>query len=154
MPGFETVDRREIHAPAARLFEIVLDYPRMHEWYPRCRVRVQGGGAVAEGARLDHELRPKGSPVTSRFVRTIRKIDAPRAIEETYDGGDLLGEGRWTFEPVGSDATRVSFECHVRSNRPLMHVAFLIAGERGHNQVYQELLAALEAKALGGAARG
>jgi uncharacterized protein YndB with AHSA1/START domain len=143
MPSFETVDTLEIDAPAERLFETILDYPRMHEWYPRYRVEVIGGGPVAEGARLRHELSPKGSPVKSRFTRTIQRIDAPKAIEETYDDGDLVGRGRWEFEPLGPNRTRVSFWCAVRSNSWLMHLGFLVAGEKGHNAVYQEILAAL-----------
>jgi ribosome-associated toxin RatA of RatAB toxin-antitoxin module len=149
MPGFETVDSLEIDAPARKLFDIVLDYPRMHEWYPRYRVEVIGGGEVVEGAQLRHELSPRGSPVKSRFTRTIRRIDPPRTIEETYDGGDLVGRGRWQFDALTQDATRVSFTCEVRSNRLLMHIGFLLGGERGHNKVYQEILAALKARAEG-----
>lgn len=149
MPSFETVDRLEIEAPAEKLFATILDYPRMHEWYPRYRVEVIGGGPVVEGARLRHELSPAGSPVKSRFTRTIQRIDAPRAIEESYDDGDLVGRGRWEFEPLGPSRTRVSFFCAVRSNRLLMHLGFLVVGEKGHNRVYQELLAALRAHCAG-----
>jgi len=152
VPGFETVDSLEIDAPAQRIFDIVLDYPRMHEWYPRCRVEVIGGGSVAEGARLRHQLSPPGSPVRSRFTRTIERIDPPRAIEERYDGGDLLGWGRWEFAPLGPERTRVSFHCGVRSNRWLMHLGFWLGGEKGHNRIYREVLAALadRARASGG----
>jgi ribosome-associated toxin RatA of RatAB toxin-antitoxin module len=147
MPSIDTVDSLEIKAPARELFDIVLDYPRMHEWYPRYRVEVIGGGDVVEGARLRHELSPAGSPVKSRFTRTIQRIESPSAIEESYDDGDLVGRGRWHFEAQGQDATRVSFHCQVRSNRLLMHIGFVLGGERGHNMVYQELLAALKARA-------
>jgi ribosome-associated toxin RatA of RatAB toxin-antitoxin module len=147
MPSIDTVDSLEIQAPAKVLFDIVLDYPKMHEWYPRYRVEVIGGGAVEEGTRLRHELSPAGSPVKSRFTRTIQRIDPPKAIEESYDDGDLVGRGRWTFDALSGDSTRVSFHCQVRSNRLLMHVGFLLGGERGHNMVYQKLLAALNARA-------
>ncbi len=147
MPSFDTVDSLEIPAPAQALFDIVLDYPRMHEWYPRYRVELIGGGEVVEGARLRHELSPAGSPVKSRFTRTIQRIKPPSAIEESYDGGDLVGSGRWEFEALTPDSTRVSFYCRVRSNRLLMHIGFLIGGERGHTMVYQELLAALRTRA-------
>jgi uncharacterized protein YndB with AHSA1/START domain len=147
MPGIDTVDSLEIEAPAERIFDIVLDYPRMLEWYPRYRVEVIGGGDVVEGARLRHELSPPGSPVKSRFIRTVRRIERPRSIEESYDDGDLVGRGRWSLEPLAGGATRVSFHCQVRSNRLLMHVGFLLAGERGHKMVYRELLAALKARA-------
>ena len=143
MPSFETVDSREIDAPAESLFAIILDYPRMREWYPRYVIDVIGGGPVQEGAQLSHELAAKGSPVKSRFTRTIVSIDPGRKIEETYDGGDLVGTGRWEFEPLAESRTRVSFFCAVRSNSLLMHLGFLLGGERGHNMVYQDVLAAL-----------
>ncbi len=146
MPSIDTVDSLEINAPAEALFDVVLDYPRMHEWYPRYRVEVIGGGDVVEGARLRHELSPKGSPVKSRFTRTIQRVDAPKAIEESYDDGDLVGHGRWEFEALSSDRTRVSFHCQVSSNTLLMHIGFLFGGEKGHNMVYQEMLAALKAR--------
>jgi ribosome-associated toxin RatA of RatAB toxin-antitoxin module len=147
MPSIDTVDRIEIHAPAQSLFDTLLDYPRMQEWYPRYRVEVIGGGPVVEGARLRHELSPPRSPVKSRFTRTVQRIEAPKAIEESYDDGDLVGRGRWEFEPLSAETTRVSFYCQVRSNSWLMHVGFAIAGEMGHHRVYEELLAALKAHA-------
>lgn len=147
MPSIDTVDSLEIRAPAQALFDIVLDYPQMHEWYPRYRVEVIGGGDVGVGTQLRHELSPPGSPVKSRFTRTIRRIEPGKAIEETYDDGDLVGRGRWEFEALASGGTRVSFHCQVRSNRLLMHIGFALGGERGHNMVYQEILAALKARA-------
>jgi ribosome-associated toxin RatA of RatAB toxin-antitoxin module len=147
MPSIDTVDSLEIQAPAKVLFGIVLDYSKMHEWYPRYRVEVIGGGTVAEGTRLRHELSPPGVPVKSRFSRTIQRIESPKSIEESYDDGDLVGRGRWAFDALSEDSTRVSFHCQVRSNRLLMHVGFLLGGERGHNMVYQELLAALKVRA-------
>lgn len=147
MPSIDTVDRLEISASAQRIFDIVLDYPRMHEWYPRNRVEVIDGGDVVEGARLSHVLSPPGSPVKSRFTRTIQRINPPDTIEESYDGGDLIGSGRWEFEAVSEVATRVSFYCRVRSNSLLMHIGFALAGEKGHNRVYQQILAALKARA-------
>ena len=146
MPSIDTVDSLEIGAPAKALFDIVLDYPRMHEWYPRYRVEVIGGGDVGEGTRLRHELSPPGFPIKSRFTRTIQRVEPPKRIEESYDDGDLVGTGQWVFDALSESSTRVSFHCQVRSNRLLMHVGFLLAGERGHNMVYQELLAALKVR--------
>ncbi|MCH2173520.1 SRPBCC family protein [Myxococcota bacterium] len=148
MPSIDTVDSLVIPAPAQALFDIVLDYPRMHEWYPRCRVQVIGSEEVAEGTRLRHELSPPGSPLKTRFTRTIRRIDPGKAIEESYDDGDLVGHGRWAFEAISPEDTRVSFRCRVRSNRVLMHVGFALMGERGHNAVYQSILASLRARAV------
>lgn len=147
MPSIDTVDSLEIHAPAHQLYDIILDYPRMHEWYPRYRVEVIGGGPVVEGTRLRHELSPEGSPIKSRFTRTIQRMESGKMIEETYDGGDLVGHGRWEFDALGEGSTRVSFHCKVRSNTLLMHVGFAIAGERGHHIVYSGLLEALKVRA-------
>ena len=147
MPRLETVDSLEIGAPAKTLFDIVLDYPRMHEWYPRYRVELIGGGDVVEGARLRHELSAAGSPFKTRFTRTIRRIDSPNMIEETYDEGDLVGRGRWVFEALAPNTTRVSFHCDLGSNNLLMHIGFLLGGKKGHNAVYQQILAALKARA-------
>lgn len=147
MPSIDTVDSLEINAPAQALFDIILDYPRMHEWYPPYRVELIGGGEVVEGAHLAHELSPAGSPVKSRFTRTIQRIKPPNRIEESYDSGDLIGSARWEFEAVSEAVTRVSFYCQVRSNSLLMHIGFALGGEKGHNRVYQQILAALKARA-------
>jgi uncharacterized protein YndB with AHSA1/START domain len=147
MPGIDTIDERIIAAPPAELYDIILDYPRMQDWYPRYKVTVVGGGPVTVGTRLQHELSPPGSPIKSRFQRTILATERPRSIEESYDEGDLVGRGRWEFEDLGDGRTRVAFHCAVRSNRLLMHVGFLLAGERGHHMVYEELLAALDKRA-------
>ena len=145
MPEFETVDAMEIDAPAQVLFDTILDYPHIHEWYPKYRVEVVGGGEVKEGATLQHTLTP--APVMkTRFTRVIDRIEAPKRIEERYTGGALLGKGRWEFEPVGDARTKVSFWCNVRSNTLMMHLGFLLTGEKGHNDVYQELLTALREK--------
>ena len=68
MPRFDTVDRLELNAPAEQLFEIIRDYPRMHEWYPPYRVQVEGGGAVVEILHdrwdLSETSFPGGTPST------------------------------------------------------------------------------------------
>lgn len=149
MPSIDTVDRRIIRAPAETLFDTILDYPRMREWFPSYRIDVVGGGPVREGSRLAHELTTMGLKTT--FTRTIRNVTRPRSIEETYDEGMLLGEGRWQFDERGPDDTEVSFFCKVRSNALATHVGLLLTGARGHNRVYQDILAALKKRAEAGA---
>ena len=145
MPGFETVDDMEIDAPAQVLFDTILDYTHMHEWYPKYRVEVVGGGEVEEGATLQHTLTP-APLVKSKFTRVIDSIDSPRRIDERYTGGDLVGRGRWMFVPIDENRTKVSFWCDVRSNSLMMHLGFLFGGEKGHNGVYHESLSARKEK--------
>jgi hypothetical protein len=66
MPSIDTVDSIEINASPETLFPIILDSPRMREWYPRCCVDVIGGGDVEVGVHLRHVLSPPGSPIKSR----------------------------------------------------------------------------------------
>ena len=148
MPGFETIDSMEIDAPAQVLFDTILDYTHMHEWYPKYRVEVEDGGEVREGVTLQHTLTP-APLVKSKFTRVIENIDPPKQIEERYTGGDLVGRGRWMFVPIDEKRTKVSFWCDVRSNSLLMHIGFLLGGEKGHNGVYQEILRALQEKVRG-----
>lgn len=147
MPGFDTVDRMVIQAPAEKLYDTILDYPRIREWFPSYKIDVIGGGPAREGSRLNHELTTGG--LKTRFVRTIRKTDRPRSIAETYDEGALVGEGRWEFEERGPNETQVSFYCKVRSNQFAMHIGILVTGAKGHNRVYQEILGALKTRAEG-----
>lgn len=142
MPGFDTVDRMVIRAPAEKLYDTILDYEGIREWFPSYRIDVIGGGPANEGSRLSHELTTGGLKTT--FIRTIRKTDRPQKIEETYDEGALVGEGRWEFDERGPNETEVSFFCKVRSNNLMMHLGILLTGAKGHNRVYQEILGALK----------
>ena len=145
MPSIDTRDSIDIQADARKIFDVIIDYPRMHTWFPMYRCELIDANAkagVGEGSRLRHALGP--SPfVMRRFVRTVRKIVPGRRIEETYDEGQLRGTGVWTFEPQGK-ATKVTYHCAVHSQGLMMHVGFVLTGAKGHNLVYQKLLRALK----------
>ena len=145
MPGFDAVDSITIDAPPRKVFETVLDYANNHTWWKGYRCEVEGGGPVREGTRVRHRIHiPVVQPKPS-FLRTIRKIVPGAAIEETYDGGDYIGTGVWTFEPKG-DATVATFTCRVRSNTLMSHIGAVILGARGHHAVYKTGLAGLKAR--------
>lgn len=145
MPSIDTSDSLVINADARRIFDVILNYPEMHTWFPtyRCTlVDARPGTSVQEGSKLNHVV---GKPpfVMSRFVRTVRRIVPGERIEETYDEGQLRGTGIWTFEPQGR-ATKVTYFCKVSSVGLMMHVGFLLTGAKGHNMLYQQLLRALK----------
>ncbi len=145
MPSIDTSDSIEINADARKIFDVILNYPEMHTWFPtyRCTlIDAAPGARVKEGSRLNHAV---GKPpfVMSRFVRTVRKIVPGKRIEETYDEGQLKGTGVWTFEQQGK-TTRVTYYCAVESVGLMMHVGFLLTGAKGHNMLYQQLLRALK----------
>ena len=109
--------------------------------------------AVILGLSIDlTELRGASNEWESRVSEAVEKnpdlAKQVRKLEESYDDGDLVGHGHWEFETTAPEETRVSFHCRVRSNRLLMHIGFALGGERGHNAVYQAILAALKAHAV------
>lgn len=144
MPQMNAVDSISIQAPADRVFETVLDYANHHRWWRHYRCEVEGGGPVKEGTRVRHVIeipviRPKPT-----FVRTIRKIVPKERIEETYDEGDYVGTGVWTFERQGA-LTVATFTCAVRSNNLRNHIGVALLGAAPHHRVYGTGLAGLKA---------
>lgn len=148
MPKLDAVDSISIQAPAMKVFETVLDYANLHEWWKRYRCEVEGGGPVKEGTRVRHVINIPVVQPKPTFVRTIRKIVPGERIEETYDEGDYVGTGVWTFEPRGA-LTAATFTCHVRSNNLHTHIATALIGARGHHGVYKTGLAGLKARCEG-----
>ena len=142
MSGIDTTDSIEIAAPPERVFETIINYPAMHTWFGGYRCDLLDGETVEVGSRLQHTI---GKPplVVNRFVRTIQAIDPGARIEETYDEGDLVGKGTWTFTPKG-DGTVASFHCAVRGNTLPMRMAFKLTGPIAHNVVYAQILKALK----------
>jgi len=145
MPGFDAVDSIAIEAPPEKVFDTVLDYANIHTWWKYYRCEVIGGGPVKEGTRVRHRiLIPVVQPKPS-FVRTIRKIVPGARIEETYDEGDYVGSGVWTFEGNGKTTT-ATFTCSLRSNNVMAHIGTALLGARAHHGVYHTGLAGLKAR--------
>lgn len=143
MPLIDSIDSIEIDAPARDVYEVVLDYPRFHEWFPIYRCRLLEGDKVKEGARVEHKIGVPPYLVFTRFVRTIRRVVPGERIEETYDEGDLTGTGVWSFTQQG-ETTGASFHCTVKSVALSLHISFLLTGSLGHKFVFRKLLQALK----------
>ena len=145
MPGFDAVDSIAIAAPPEKVFGAVLDYANHHTWWKNYQCEVIGGGPVTEGTRVRHRILIPVVQPKPNFVRTIRKIVPGARIEETYDEGDYVGTGVWTFEDNGKTTT-ATFTCSVRSNNVMTHIGTALIGSRGHHGVYGTGLAGLKAR--------
>ena len=143
MPSIDSIDSVQIEAPREHVYDVIRDYPNMHTWFSKYRCKLTQGDTVEEGSRVQHQVNALGA--TTRFVRTVHKLVPGERIEETYDEGDIVGKGVWTFEEQDGWTT-ASFHCQVRSNSLLGHIGFAIGGELAHKLVYRGLLAALKIK--------
>jgi len=148
MPQMNAVDSITIQAPASKVFETVLDYANHHTWWKHYHCEVLGGGPVKEGTRVSHVIQIPVIQPKPNFIRTIRKIVPNERIEETYDDGDYVGTGVWTFEPQGA-LTAATFTCAVRSNNLLNHIGVALMGAGPHHSVYKTGLAGLKARCEG-----
>ena len=86
--------------------------------------------------------------VLTRFIRTVQRMVPGERIEETYDEGDLVGNGTWTFDQSGN-VTTAAFRCDVTAQALSMKLAFSTSGSLGHNVIYGRILAALKNKCEG-----
>jgi hypothetical protein len=58
---------------------------------------------------------------TSKFTGKITEIVESKLIKYDYVGGDFLGYGEWTLEPLDGQ-TRLRFRWNTRSNRFLINL--------------------------------
>jgi len=107
----------EIDAPAARIYDLVADLPRMGEWSPECqRVEWTDGktGPVPDARFVGHN---RGGPFgLMRWSRHGRVLTAERGRElafVTEEGGRESTLWRYRFESIG-DRTRVTESYEVR----------------------------------------
>jgi len=143
MSSIDTIDRIDIRAPKRRVYDVVCDYPAITSWFPIYHCRLLDGTEVREGSRVEHMVGKPPRAVVNRFIRTVHRMLPGERIEETYDEGDLIGSGTWTFDERNG-ITTAAYHCAVRGNTLSMRIAFKLTGSVGHNMVYRLLLAALK----------
>jgi len=143
MSFIDTVDRIDIRAPKQRVYDVVSNYPAITSWFPIYHCRLLEGTEVREGSRVEHILGKPPHFVVNRLVRTVHRMVPGERLEETYDEGDLVGKGTWTFDER-DDITTAAYHCAVRGNTRSMRMTFKLTGSFGHNLVYGKLLAALK----------
>lgn len=140
----DAIDSIDIAATPERVFRTVLDYPHVHTWYPYMHCELLTPGDIAEGSRIAHTFVSPQVRIPTHFVRTIRRIEPPVRIEETYDEGALVGRGEWTFAALPSGLTRASFACSVWGNDLVTRLGLALTGPLLHKLGYAELLKALK----------
>jgi hypothetical protein len=94
----ELTTRVEIDAPPERVWAVLTDFERYHEWNPFMNVV----GRANDGARLHVELFPPGGR-TSRFRPTVTRVDAPRELRwlgHLATAGLFDGEHRFVLDPI------------------------------------------------------
>ena len=143
MSFIDTVDRIDIRGPKQRVYDVVSNYPAITSWFPIYHCRLLDGTEVREGSRVEHIVGKPPRVVVNRFVRTVRRMVPGERLEESYDEGDLIGNGTWSFDERNG-ITTAAYHCAVRGNTLSMRVAFKLTGSVGHNMVYGRLLAALK----------
>lgn len=143
MSSIDTVDRIDIRAPKQRVYDIVSNYPAINSWFPIYQCRLLDGTEVREGSRVEHILGKPPYAVLNRIVRTVQRMVPGERLEETYDEGDLIGNGTWTFDEHNG-ITTAAYHCAVSGNTRSMRMTFKLTGSFGHNLVYGRLLAALK----------
>ena len=106
-----------IEAPAARIYALVADLPRMGDWSPECR-RVEwleGSTGPAEGATFvgHNQGGPRGLMKWSRRGRVLTAEPGREFAFVTEEGGRESTEWRYRLEPV-EGGTRVTESYAVR----------------------------------------
>lgn len=98
-----------MNAPRERVFEILSDISRRPEWVGIASQRSQIG-EVESGAGSTYRAVDKIPGRTLEYVQTIDRMDAPRLLEESWDGPmggrsliRLEGEGAQTTVVVEAD---------------------------------------------------
>jgi uncharacterized protein YndB with AHSA1/START domain len=98
----------DAQAGPERVFDVLTDWPRHHEWMLLTRVRVAGGDGHGEGSRLAAftGVGPLGFLDTMEIIRW----DAPHAVEVRHTGRLIRGTGRFTVLPRAGGGSRIVWE--------------------------------------------
>jgi hypothetical protein len=97
----------EINAPAAKVWAILTDFPRMPAWNPFIK---SISGSLTEGARLAVYIVPPGKS-GMRFRPTVLSVRPEREFRwlgRLFVRGVFDGEHYFLLEPVGEGRTRLT----------------------------------------------
>jgi coenzyme Q-binding protein COQ10 len=110
MPRFSTT--RRVRHSASDMFDLVADIEHYPEFVPLCRsIRVDQRAAKGEGVEtLRSQMTVAYKMISETFVTRVT-LDKPRLqIHVKYLEGPFSHmENRWTFRPLGENASEVEF---------------------------------------------
>ena len=110
MPRFTTT--RRVRHSASDMFDLVADIEHYPEFVPLCRsIRLSQRRTIGEGVEtLRSEMTVAYKMISETFVTRVT-LDKPRLqIHVQYlEGPFRLLENRWTFRPLGENASEVEF---------------------------------------------
>jgi coenzyme Q-binding protein COQ10 len=110
MPRFSTT--RRVRHPASDMFDLVADIEHYPEFVPLCRsIKVGQRRTIGEGVEtLRSEMTVAYKVISETFVTRVT-LDKPRLqIHVQYlEGPFRLLENRWSFRPLGENASEVEF---------------------------------------------
>ncbi len=100
MVAYSFVTRWRVAAPPERVWQVITAGPSFTEWWPNViSSKHLTPGITGVGSQYERVIRGR-LPYTLRFVSTTTLFEPPR--EFAYEAvGDLVGHGRWVFEPNG-----------------------------------------------------
>ena len=92
---------RELPHPQAKVWKALTDPEHLREWAPFDSDRNLGAVGTAK-------LTTVGAPTLHVTETHVKRVDAPRALEYDWGGGDI----RWELEPLG-DGTRLTLWANI-----------------------------------------
>ena len=115
MPRLDAVEETVIDSPPMAVYKAILnEYAGVtHWWMPHFESKPRGDAPIIrEGAIVDITVHSSGTP---KFSAKMTKIVEAKSIEMEY-AGDLVGTGKWTFEPTDGK-TKVQKRVNYRVKR-------------------------------------
>jgi coenzyme Q-binding protein COQ10 len=110
MPRFSTT--RRVRHSASDMFDLVADIEHYPEFVPLCR-RIKVGQRVAKGEGIEtlrSEMTVAYKMISETFVTRVTLDKPSLQIHVKYLEGPFSHmENRWTFRPLGENASEVEF---------------------------------------------
>ena len=110
MPRFTTT--RRVRHSASDMFDLVADIEHYPEFVPLCRsIKVSQQRTIGEGVEtLRSEMTVAYKMISETFVTRVTLDKPSLQIHVQYlEGPFRLLENRWTFRPLGENASEVEF---------------------------------------------
>ena len=123
---------RELRHPPAMVWEALTDPAQLSQWAPFDADRSLATAGPAKLTTIG------AAPAHAVTETTVKRADAPRALEYTWGGGDI----RWELEALGDSGTRLTLWSNI--NR-----AWIAAGAAGWHICFDVLDRLLAGKPLG-----